>query len=140
MIGEDKRIEPDRFYCRYDQLEEFHAGMWRAVTSEAQSITLMALAVRLLRDTERFAAALDRVLREWPLSCRAEFTRDGNRLAWFGQAACCIVHGVPESLTRRAWWKLSEPERAAANAIAAVALTRWDGWRSDLPLLAWVQP
>lgn len=120
-----KSVDKERFWCPYSDLEEFHAGMWKTVSAEGEQDKLIALAVSLLRNPARFSAALDRVLGEWPTSCKAEFTSPGNHLAWLGQASCCIEHGVPESLTRRAWWKLLECERGTADKLAASAVSRW---------------
>lgn len=112
------RLERGRFYVAYDRLEEFHAGFWRRVSSEAETMRLMGKAIRILRDPVAFRAALERTLVEWPLSCRSEFTRAGSHVAWLGQAACCIAGGVPEGVTRRAWWKLAPEEQGRANATA----------------------
>lgn len=114
-----------RFWCAYTALEEYHAGMWKRVAAEAAQLRCIAAAVALLRDRSLFAQAVLRVLVEWPTSCRAEFTSPGNHLAWIGQAACCLATGVPEDLTRRAWWKLSEAERERANDTARLALEVW---------------
>lgn len=122
-------LEKGRFWCHYEALEEYHAGMWRPVRSESKQLILISLAVALLRSPERFQAALCKVLRDWPTSCRAEFTRRGNHCAWLGAAACCITHGVPEDLTRRAWWKLSVAEQLEANAVARAAEERWRSTR-----------
>jgi hypothetical protein len=127
------RLEIGRYYVAYDALEEFHAGMWRRVSGEREVLRLMAAAVRLLRDPADFRAALDRVLAEWPVSCRSEFTRAGSHVAWLGQAACCIAGGVPEAMTRRAWWKLTPEEQDTANAIAGEAEQRfWDSRQLSL--------
>jgi hypothetical protein len=125
MVGPGRPPEPGRHYADYRDLEEYHAGMWRRVSSEASQLNLMALALRLLRDPDRFRAALAKVLRDWPVSCRVELTRRGNHLAWFGQAACCLAHGVPEDLTRRAWWKLTPAEQRAADELARAAEASW---------------
>ena len=114
-----------RFWCPYTALEEFHAGLWHRVSGAPAQERLMGIAVALLRDKARFAGAVLRVLVEWPVSCKAEFTSPGNHLAWIGQAACCLETGVPEDLTRRAWWKLTEAEREAANEVARKALEVW---------------
>jgi hypothetical protein len=120
-----KAADARRFWCAYTALEEYHAGMWRRISGEEAQLRAVAAAVALLRDRARFAQAILRVLVEWPTSCRAEFTSPGNHLAWLGQAACCLAVGVPEDLTRRAWWKLSEEDREAANIIARKALEVW---------------
>jgi len=133
------RRERGRIYVPYDKLEEYAAGMWRK-PRRSEVVPLMAEAVALLRDDLLFATALQRVLSEWPVSCVAEMTRPGNHLAWLGAAACCLVHGCPESLTRRAWWKLTECERSSANAVARDAeLTWWQARQPSLFSLEWVR-
>lgn len=122
VIGVDN---PGRFWAPYDSREDYRAGMWRRARGSSE-VTLIALAVRLLRDTARFRDVLSRVIREWPVSCRVEFTRRGSHEAWMGAAACCLAHGVPEGLTRRAWWKLTDAEQLRANAVAREALLLWE--------------
>lgn len=116
----------ERYWCAYDQLEEYHAGMWRVVSGEAQALPLIAEAVRLFRDEAGFERACFAVVKAWPVSCRAAMTNPSlNQIAWMGQAACCYAAGVPEAMTRRAWWKLTEEQRAACDAIAARAIASW---------------
>ena len=122
---DSKPIDSRRYYCAYTELEEWRAGMWKRTGGEPEKLRAIAGAVSLLRSPERFAAALERVLAEWPTSCRAELTARGNHLAWMGAAACCLTLGVPEDLTRRAWWKLSEAERGAADDLARRAIARY---------------
>lgn len=85
---------------------------------------------QFLADLPRFSGALDRVLREWPISCQHFLTnQEINRIAWLGQASMFIATGVPAHF--RAGFKLlSLPQQRAANATAAEALNRWtDGER-----------
>ena len=122
----DQPVDRSRFWCVYTDLEEYKAGMWSLVGSEDAKVRLIVEAVALLRSPE-FSDAIARVMNEWPVSCRAEFTSPGNHIAWIGQAACCLARGVPEDLTRRAWWKLTDKQRAGANRIAGNALASWEG-------------
>lgn len=128
------RKDRGRVYFAYDQLEEYHAGMWRPVHTDREQVRLMGLAVTLLRCTRSLDVAMRRVVAEWPRSCESEFTRAGNHAAWLGQAACCLVCGVPEGLTRRAWWKLTGVEQASANAVAAAVESAWVGRVAQLAL------
>ncbi|MCP4640621.1 MAG: hypothetical protein GY851_09320 [bacterium] len=125
LICEGARVDHRRYWCAYTDLEEFAAGMWRPIHGDRAQTKLVALSVSLLRSPARFDDAVRLVLSSWPTSCRAEFTSPGNHLAWLGCAACCLVDGVPEDLTRRAWWKLTEHERATANLVASTAVARW---------------
>lgn len=116
--------DSSRFWCSYLELEEYHAGMWRHAPATKER-TMIAQSVALLRDETAFSAALSRVCSEWPVSCLAEFTSPGNHLAWLGCAACCLAHGAPESLTRRAWWKLTNQQRDTANRVASDSILSW---------------
>lgn len=129
----EKAVDPRRFWCHYEDLEEYHAGMWNRVSAADTQLSLIAEAVALLRSESRFRPAVARVLIEWPVSCRAEFTSPGNHLAWMGQAACCLEAHVPEALTRRAWWKLNAQEQEAANVIAQAAVETWRPHAKTLP-------
>lgn len=87
-----------------------------------------------LSDTPRFRAALERVLREWPISCEQFLSNESiNRIAWLGQAAMCIDAGVPRSY--RAGFKLLTPnQQETANNVAGEALKIWLNNQECLPL------
>lgn len=123
---QDSLVEADRgrFWCSYLELEEFHAGMWKTSLVIGEEV-LIAKAVSVLGNEDRFESAVQSVFREWRVSVRAEMTSPGNHQSWIGCAACCLVAGVPEHLTRRAWWKLSEEQRSAANNIADRYASEW---------------
>jgi len=116
----------ERYWCAYTALEEYHAGMWRVVSGDAEALPLIAEAVMVFRDAARFARACADVVNQWPTSCRVAMTNPSlNQIAWMGQAACCLAGNVPEAMTRRAWWKLTEEERAECDRIAVKAIASW---------------
>jgi hypothetical protein len=125
LIDHSVKFDSTRFWCAYTDLEEYHAGMWKNLGSESSKQKLIASSVVLLRTPSLFKKAIERVFAEWPISCKAEFTSPGNHLSWLGCASCCLQFGVPEELTRRAWWKLTDTERNRANKIASESIKRW---------------
>lgn len=115
-----------RYYCHYQLLEEYHAGMWRKVSSEVTKLNLIAQAVAHFRNIQDFKDSCLSVITHWRHSCLTAFTTPSlNKIAWIGQAAVCQKHRVPEDLTRRAWWKLTEEQRDSCNEVAAEALASW---------------
>lgn len=115
-----------RVYYHYEELEEFHAGMWRITRGEARKACIDR-AAELMRDAPRFKAAMERAVIEWPKSCAAAFTADAvNQIAWLGHAGCCLAAQSPEEATRAAWHTLSRPEQDEANRVAAEALATWE--------------
>jgi hypothetical protein len=111
-----------RVFHPYDRLEEFHAGMWRIVRG-VQRQDYIAAAADLLKSPPEFRDAAFRVIDEWPISCEANLITDSlNRIAWLGQAACCITLGSPEESTRVAWHMLAQDEQKEANRVADEAI------------------
>ena len=72
-----------------------------------------------------FREALEDVVSQWKHSCEHYLTNCAmNRLAWLGQAACCLRRGIP-SCYRAGWFLLTEQEQSKANATALEYLNRW---------------
>lgn len=115
----------DRYFCHYENLEEYKFGMWRrpkAVefdrnTSEARSFMM---------DVDRFSRSMSEVCDEWVNSCKVNFTTPSiNPVAWLGQAAVCHALCVPESCTRAAWVQLPFEIQERANASAKGHIAEW---------------
>lgn len=115
-----------RIYHTWDKWECYPAGFYEDnAPNGIETDQAVKLYTEFLRDTPRFAAALVRVLAEWPKSCEHYLSNEKmNRIAWLGQAAMCIETGVP-SVFRGGFNKLTEAEQRTANATALVALNRW---------------
>ena len=122
----------ERVFHHYEILEEYPAGLWRIVRGQQRKNNIEA-AADLMRCPDEFKEVMRRVLAEWPLSCEAAFTAEGsNRIAWLGQAACCLSVGSPEENTRACWNTLTQPEQDEANRVAAEVLAEWQAaYRPD---------
>lgn len=113
-------------YHPYWKLEEHKFGMWRQVHGIDRH-SFVALAADLMRDRQKFLAAMLRAVEEWPHSCEMAMTTPSlNRRAWMGHAGCCISIGSPEELTRLGWHTLTRTEQTIANAAADDAISEWE--------------
>ena len=126
----------DREYFHYNELEEWHDGMWKIVGGVARKRNAKA-AADLMRNSQRFETAMYKALEQWPNSCRHNLTaEDSNRLAWLGHAGCCIEVGSPEENTRCGWHLLTTLEQNEANNSAQKVLDAWIAANTaELPLL-----
>jgi len=115
-------MKPD--FRPYTEWEDYKAGMY-GDSSASDREHLTGAAVALLADQHRLVAAMRSVTTEWRLAAEANLHELPNNRAWLGQAACCYVAGVPEELTRSAWGKLDDAERAAANRVAEQVIDEW---------------
>lgn len=112
----------DRIYHHYNDLEEYHCGMWKIVRGKERK-EHVANAADLMKSPTDFKDAMMEVLEAWPKSCDANLTAESvNRIAWLGHAGCCIVAKSPEEATRVAWHTLDQAEQDEANRVAEEVL------------------
>jgi hypothetical protein len=72
-----------------------------------------------------FEEGLIKVLKDWPHSCEHNLTNENmNRIAWLGQAAMCVITGIPSSC-RAGYNLLTEVEQEAADDLALIYLNKW---------------
>ena len=107
----------ERVFHHYEELEEFHAGMWRITRGQQRKANIEA-AADLMRCPGEFKEAMRQALQDWPKSCEAALTsEDSNRIAWLGHAGCCLSVGSPEENTRAGWHTLTRDEQDAAGGL-----------------------
>lgn len=110
----------------YTQWEDWKSGMYRNA-EKSEEDRLACEAVAILGERSAAEKSMARVIREWPVSSAVNLSdRTKNRRPWLGQSACCIVAGVPDYITKRAWWELTESQRCEANAAADSAIKAWE--------------
>lgn len=115
----------ERVFHHYQDLEEYHAGMWKIVRGVERRNNIDA-AADLMRCPGEFKEAMRQAVQEWPKSCEHALTsEDSNRIAWLGHAGCCIATGSPEENTRAGWHTLSQQEQDDANRVAGEVLAEW---------------
>lgn len=64
-----------------------------------------------------------RVIDEWKFSCEQNLTNPSmNKIAYIGQAACCLYANVPNTVTMNAWNLLDTDTQDRSNKIAKEVL------------------
>jgi hypothetical protein len=100
--------------------------MWRTEGGENREYFAQKTAA-LMRDPEKFKAAMMRAVNEWPHSCEMNLSAMSlNRQAWMGHAGCCIALTSPEELTRLGWHRLTQEEQNIANQMADEVIAFWE--------------
>jgi hypothetical protein len=116
----------ERIYHTWDKWECYPAKFFEDLPPKnmTNDETLTAFA-EFFRDLDKFEEGLKRVLSEWKYSCEHNLTNDKmNRVAWLGQAAICIMEGIPSSF-RAGYSLLNEGERDVADRLALKYLNKW---------------
>lgn len=128
--------KPGRVFFPYTECEEYAhgGGMWRTATAHERG-PMVADAANLMRDPDRFRAAMIRATLDWPKSCAMNLTAEGNnQRAWMGHAGTYLATGSVEECTRLGWHRLTDDEQRAANRAADEAIAHWrqgyQGWAS----------
>ena len=115
-----------KIWHHYTLWEEHKYGMWSKVHVALEG-PYFDLAVSFTSDHERYGAFMRKVIRAWKYSCEQNLTDASlNRRAWLGHAACALAFRCPEYLVRRAWWELTDEQRALANRQADLAIAEWE--------------
>ena len=89
--------------------------------------SMLQKAIDFTGDHKMYGSYMQRVIREWPISCENALTDyNMNRKAWIGQAACALAIKCPEHITRRAWKELTNEQQYLANEEASRAIRAWE--------------
>ena len=117
--------DENRIFHTYDKWECYKAGFYAThvdgVTKKQGEETF----AQFLKDDAAFREALEHITTHWKHSCEHYLTNGAmNRLAWLGQASCCLRRGIP-SCYRAGWFLLTESEQERANATALEYLNKW---------------
>lgn len=116
----------ERIYHRFELWEDNRYGMYEK-TCFMDDHQMMIDCQVLLSCPEWLYEAMSQVTHSWFHSSEHNLSNSNrNRQAWLGQAACCIVHGAPEYLTKLAWHRLTAKQQAAANAVADEVIEVWE--------------
>lgn len=116
----------NRYFYPYWKWECFQYGMFStSPPSGSNADDCRQKYQAFLADITQFEIALERVLLEWPISCRQFLSNDRiNRIAWLGQASACLAIGLPRHF-RNGFFLLSRSQQCEANNTANIWLERW---------------
>lgn len=115
----------DRIYHSYDKWEDFKFGFYDNVSGKNKE-HLIEKVLEMFNDKTITETYMERVILEWKYSCEHNLTNLSlNRIAYIGQAACCIYAGVPNSITMEAWSMLDKRIQKISDSIANATLNKW---------------
>lgn len=119
-----KKIE--RIYHTWDKWECFRAGFFDDKPLEGMTKSECEIEfANFFKDLSEFEEGLNRVIEEWRYSCEHNLTNENlNRIAWLGQAAVCIMRGIPSDF-KSGYSLLSEEEQNKADDLALDYLNVW---------------
>ena len=116
----------NRIYHHYEKWEDFKAGFYDNYSSKNKDL-LISKVIELFTNSELTEIYMRKVINEWVYSCEHNLSNvNMNRIAYIGQAACCIYNKIPSSITMEAWGKVDKIYRDKADEIADLILKEWE--------------
>jgi hypothetical protein len=114
-----------RIYHTWDKWECYPAGFYDTKVKGRTDADCERAYADFLSNLEQFRSGLERVMATWVKSCEHYLTNENmNRIAWLGQAAACVMLGLPRRY-RAGYNLLSEDQKREADALALEYLNQW---------------
>jgi len=115
-----------RKYHSWELWEDYKAGFYDNVSGERKN-TMIKKVVEMFSSKVLTELYMTRVIEEWFYSCEQNLTNPSmNRVAYLGQAACCLYAGCTSSITMEAWHLVSKENRDIADNIAMNVINKWE--------------
>lgn len=126
VIPDFEANDKGRVYHTWERWECYRAGFYAERCPNGLDQEVGENLYRdFLSDLPQFRAGLERVTSEWKYSCEHYLTNDRmNRIAWLGQASVACALNIP-SICRGGYHRLTEDQKAAADALALEYLNKW---------------
>jgi len=115
-----------RVFHPWTTWEDYRHNFYGGVSEDFERDNTLELYASLLKDINKFEAALITIIDTWKYSCEHNLSHEGmNRVAYLGQSACALVYKVPHSMSMAGYNLLNPEEKRAADAMAQKYLDIW---------------
>jgi len=114
-----------RIYHPWHLWEDHQHGFYDNMSGSEKEQKLRSV-IEMFSQPDKTKEYMQKVVDEWRYSCEHNLSNPSlNRIAYLGQAACCLYAGVPSTVTMEAWSLLTKPQQNEADSIADVILQSW---------------
>tara|TARA_Y100000310_G_scaffold208355_1_gene208949 strand:- start:1074 stop:1475 length:402 start_codon:yes stop_codon:yes gene_type:complete len=121
------RIDQNRIYHHYSLWEDHKNGFYNNCSGDSKKEKIQK-AIKMFNSERLTRKYMDKIINEWKYSCEHNFTNPSlNRIAYIGQAACCLYGNIPNTVTMEAWNMLDRKVKNRSNMIAEEVLSTWIG-------------
>lgn len=122
----NKKTEINRIYHHYEMWEDWKFGFYDNVTGSKTNF-FKSKCIEMFNDFELTKKYMDLVIEKWKFSCEHNLSNlSMNRIAYIGQAACCIYAGVPNLITMNCWSTLDLEVRNRSDIYAKKTILKWE--------------
>lgn len=105
--------------------EDYKCGFYDNCSGEVKEKHIVKV-LEMFNSEDLTTQYMKKVITEWKYSCEHNLTNEAlNKIAYIGQAACCIYAGIPCTVTMEAWSLLSKDVQNRSDSIAEKTLNTW---------------
>jgi hypothetical protein len=116
----------DRIYHRYENWECYKNGFFDNI-SGIEKTNLEKKVVEMFESSELTELNMRQVVLKWINSCEHNLSNISlNRVAWLGQAACCLYSKIPYKITMNHWRFLSKERQKISCDIAEKIIIEYE--------------
>ena len=116
----------ERIYHRYENWECYKFGFFKNESIEDKEF-LAKKVIELFNNPKSTEIYMNKVINQWPNSCEHNLTNISmNRVAWLGQAACCLYAGIPYKITMENWRNVPSDKQKIACDIAEKIINQFE--------------
>lgn len=121
-----KKIKFKRIYHSWEKWEDYKHGFYENCSGGIKKEMIDSV-IEMFNDEQKTTTYMNKVINEWKNSCEHNLTNEGmNKIAYIGQAACCLYNSIPSTVTMEAWSLLSKDVQDRANNIAISVIEEWE--------------
>lgn len=115
-----------RIYHHYEKWECWKHGFWDSCSGNEKKEKIQKV-IELFSNPQETKIYMEKVVSDWKFSCEQNLSNDGmNKIAWLGQAACCLMGKIPSSVTMESWSFVPDEFKIIANSIAETIIKEWE--------------
>lgn len=119
-------MEIKRIYHSWEKWEDYKAGFYNNVSGKDKA-EMIEKVKELFNNPKLTRDYMEKAINEWFFSCEHNLSNKSmNRIAYIGQAACCLYARIPNLLTMNVWGSLEEEVRLRSDEIAKQTILKWE--------------
>lgn len=123
-----------RIYHPYWLWEDFKHGFYDNASGEVKQRHIDNC-LKMFNSERLTKEHMIRVVKEWKFSCEHNLTNESiNKIAYIGQAACCLYSGIPSTVTMECWSMLSKEVQERSDKLAIEAIELWKQLNKNIQL------
>lgn len=115
-----------RIYHHFEKWEDWTFGFYNNCSGSEKKVKIEKV-LEMFNSESLTTENMNRVISEWKYSCEHNLTNEAmNKIAYVGQAACCIYAEIPSGITMEAWSLLGSDVQNRADKIATSVISKWE--------------